>query len=147
MLGVVAGEMLPGGRWDFRADGEPLAAIEILGRDDETPIDLVAWPVEGASEQFGTLLGRAVLLGEARVRNPATYFGGKPLRVFSTPLAWLHHKCLGVVILDPALAAPLLAEALGFIAGEDVQHGRQLAHLLRHLVHPRRVVAPIARAA
>lgn len=146
-LGILRGEMLPGSRWYFRPDGDALAVIEVFGPDDESTLDLCAWPADGDPARFATMFGNASVLGAARVENPATYHGGQPLRVFRTPLGWLQAGCEGVVILDRVAAVDTLAEAPGRIAGEDIEHGREIARLLRHYVDPRKVVAPIREAA
>lgn len=146
-LGLVRGEMRPDRRWDFRADGKALAVIEVFGSDDETTIDLAAWSADGDPTHVATMFGEAAVLGEARVENPETYFGGKPLQVHGSALEWLAAGCLGVVVLDPGRAVDVLAEAPGRIAGRDHDHSRHLARLLRHYVDPRRVVAPLRRAA
>lgn len=145
-IGVCRVRFLPGRRFDFAPDGRLAAVIEAFGADDDRVLDLVAWPVE-RPDKFATALGRAVGLGHARVESPATYHGGRPLRVFRTPLGWLQAGCQGAVILDPDAAPGWLPDALGPIAGEDIDHAREIARLLRPYVQPRRIVAPIRRAA
>ena len=133
------------GRFDFvlpkDREAEPAAVIEALGVDAATCIDLVAWPMH-APERFASLFGDALLLGIDRVGNPASYFGGDPLQLFKTPLAWLQAGCRGAVILDPYGAPLVLRGALGRIAGEDIPHARQiqkLTHLpLRQVLAPKR---------
>ena len=51
------------------------------------------------------------------------------LEVHPTPLEWLRAGCHGVVILDPAKAAPLLRRAAPLQAS-SVAHGRVLRKIL-----------------
>lgn len=146
VLGLARTELLPGRLFDFRRDGFVSAVIEVFDRDDETVLDLLAWPVD-RPEHFATMFGTAAVLGSARIESRATYHLDRPLRVFRTPLSWLQAGGAGVVLIDKAAGAAALADALGPIAGEDVQHARELARLARHFVDPRRVVAPLPEAA
>jgi hypothetical protein len=55
--------------------GDASVVIEVLGEDDETVIDLCAWPLN-TPNAFGTMLG-CDALGMARVVNPATWAFGQ----------------------------------------------------------------------
>jgi hypothetical protein len=67
------------------------------------------------------------------------------LMVHRTPMDWLRARCCGIVILNER--APMhLAEALGPIAGADVEHAREIAKLLHGLVPRRNILAPKAAA-
>ena len=136
----------PGRRFDFDDEGIPAIVIEVLGEDASTPVDLVAWPAR-RPDKFAPAIGHAAGLGVFRIRDPATYFGDEPLKVYRTPLAWLQASCDGVVILNSITAPSWLGEALGAIAGEDINHARALARLLRGYFDIARIVAPIVEAA
>jgi hypothetical protein len=124
----------------FNAGGVSAVVIEVYGDDDETVIDLAAWPVD-RPENFATAMG-AALLGAARVCNPASWFPG-PLPIFRTPLKWLQARCQGVVVLDYKSAPLVLADALGDLEAEDEAHQAELRRLLcRPFVNPRNIVAP-----
>ena len=122
------------GRFDFtypkEREAEPAAVIEALGADAATCIDLVAWPLH-APERFASLFGDVVLLGIDRVGSAATYFGGQPLQLYRTPLAWLQAHCRGAVIINPHGAPLVLQNALGRVAGEDIDHARTIQKLTR----------------
>ena len=146
ILGICPVRFFEGSRFgfDFADDGEPGVVIEALDADDIV-IDLVGWPLS-QPDLFTSALGVAEGLGLARVCNPATYFGNRPLQVFRTPLGWLQAGGAGVVVLKPSSAPRWLPEA-PFIAGEDDEHARMLARLLHPYSPPERVLTPIARAA
>jgi hypothetical protein len=137
-----------GRRFDFIEPGEreaePAAVIEALGDDAKTVVDLVAWPIE-APGRFASLFGDVAMLGADRVDSPASYFGGAHLQLYRTPLAWLQAGCSGAVIVDPFGAEIVLGRALGPVAGEDVDHAREIQKLTR--LPPQRVLAPLRRRA
>ena len=120
--------------------------IEVFDEDGETTVDLMAWPLD-KPDQFACALGRADGLGLWQVRNPATYFAGRPLQVWRTPLAWLQASCLGAVVFDTSSARSWLSAAPGLIAGQDIAHARGLARLLHPFVEPTRILAPLREAA
>jgi hypothetical protein len=65
------------------------------------------------------------------------------LLIHRTPLAWLKAGCLGAVILNRLTAPIWLGAAMGPIAGENLEHARELARLLHPHVSPRRIIAPL----
>jgi hypothetical protein len=67
--------------------------------DDETPVDLIAWPPLQPARIF-RYLGKAVVLGFSQLYDPASYFAGGVLPVHRTPLDWLAAGCRGIVVLD-----------------------------------------------
>ena len=146
MIAVARVRFFAGRHFDFDDDGMPGVVIEALGDDAESIEDLVAWPLD-RPDKFATALGRARGLGVDQARNPASIFGGKPLRVWRTPLAWLKAGCQGVVILNQSAAVLWLGDALGTIAGEDIEHAREIGRLLHPYVNPRRVLYPLREAA
>jgi len=145
VLGICPVRFFKSSRFDFADDGEPAAVIEAFDADDETVLDLVAWPIS-QPEAFARALGVADGLGLARVRDPATYLGNRPLMVFKTPLAWLRAGGVGAVILNPHSAPRWLPDA-PFIAGEDLEHARRIARRLHPYFPPQRILAPLPRAA
>ena len=132
------------GRFDFadpkEREAEAAAVIEALGVDAATPIDLVAWRLH-APDRFASLFGDVLLLGVDRVGNAASYFGGAPLQLYKTPLAWLQAGCRGAVIVDPHGAPMVLRGALGRVAGEDIHHARAIQKLTQ--LPPSCVLAPL----
>ena len=134
-------------RFDFadpaEREAEAAAVIEALGDDGETVIDLVAWAID-APDRFASLFGDVSMLGDDRVDNPASYFGGAHLQLFKTPLRWLQASCNGAVVIDPHGARIVLRRAGGPIAGEDIQHARALQKLSH--MPAARVLAPLRAA-
>jgi hypothetical protein len=141
--GILAIVDCGGGRFDFEAPGEMIQAFicEAYAEDGESVIDLVAWPPDRPKHVM-TMFGRAPLLGLWEAMNPATYYGGKPLQMHRTPIEWLQSGCRGAVIVRPTLAARLLFDIDGAIAGRDRQHARELLGLLRTVVSADKVVWP-----
>ena len=148
LIAVTACVFYDHGRFDFtypkEREAEPAAVIEALGVDAATPVDLIAWPLH-APDRFASLFGDALLLGIDRVGNAASYFGGQPLQLYRTPLAWLQAGCRGSVIIDPHGAPLVLRGALGRVAGEDIDHARAIQKLTE--LPPQRVLAPLRRRA
>src|SRR4051812_9139152 len=58
VLGLCPIRFFAGPRFDFADDGEPGAVIEVFDADDETVLDLVAWPLTDP-DRFATALGVA----------------------------------------------------------------------------------------
>ncbi|MFG1275662.1 hypothetical protein [Xanthobacter flavus] len=137
----------PPRRFHFDPAGDLAVVIEALEIEHGEPwlVDLVAWPVDQPSE-FATAAGRADLLGADHIGNPASFYGGRPLRVHRHPLSWLRAGCCGVVVLDERRAGARLAGALGNLAGEDEEHARQIARMTAGMLSPRRIVFPRASA-
>jgi hypothetical protein len=146
VLAVCRTVFLPQHRFDFSAEGEPSAVIEAFDEDGETVLDLVAWPLHDPA-RFASGLGRAEGLGLWQVHNPATYFGGRPLQIWRTPLSWLQAGCTGAVILKPTSAPSWLSATPGPLAGENATHARELARLLHPVVDPSCILAPLVEVA
>jgi hypothetical protein len=146
VLALTRVRFFPGRRFDFDDDGMPAAVCEVLASDAASPLDLVAWPVH-RPDKFATALGVADGLGADQVSNPATYFADQHLAVHRTPLRWLQAACRGVVVLNVTSAPRWRGAAAGPIAGEDVNHARELARLLHPYFDPARILAPLAEAA
>lgn len=139
-LVVICCNFIGNGHFVFDDDGTPAVVIEIYGEDDETTIDLCAWPVE-APENFATMLG-ADGLGMARVINSATWAFGSVLHIYRTPLRWLQAGCDGAVVLDHRYVSAWLGQALGSIRAEDIDHARHLHALLNTRFDMRRILVP-----
>lgn len=147
ILAIVGCKFLGNGAFKFDAGGEPGVVIEVLADDAETTIDLVAWPVD-ASEAFATAVGDGYALGIGNVTNAASWALGNVLRIHRTPLAWLQAGCSGVCALDHRFMTHWLRAALGPIAVEDAEHGRQVLAMLNPRPFPKnRIIVPRKRAA
>jgi hypothetical protein len=104
--------------------GEPAFVMTVRDVDALTAIDLVAWPVRRPNV-YGTYFEYAGLLGGDAGINPASFIEA-PCPIWATPLAWLQGGLRGCVVLNPRLAAPILALAPGFFQCEDEVHARWL---------------------
>jgi hypothetical protein len=141
ILGMCRVAWQPGERFDFFDRGEPALVLEVLDRDSETCLDLIAWPAD-ATGPVATLGGRAGLLGLNAAVNPATYVGNRALDVHRSPLEWLQADCAGAVLIHPVIGAPRLAEACGSIMARDLDHGRELARHMGALFPQERILVP-----
>lgn len=137
----------PPRRFHFDPAGELAVVVEALEIEhgERWQVDHVAWPLDRPSE-FATAIGHADMLGADQVDNPASFFGGRPLPILRTPLAWLRAGCRGVVVLDERRAGARLAAALGNLAGEGEEHARQIARMTVGMFSPQRIVFPRASA-
>lgn len=91
-------------RWfDFDIEGKRAAII--VCRDERGDVaDLCAWsPADGVA---GLWLGHVAMLGEEAVLRPRA--DGDKLWVWPSPLEWLVHRRVGVVVLSAERARPLL---------------------------------------
>lgn len=133
-------------RFELDPLGEACLIMSVLGEDAETTIDLVGWSAQDP-DQFASMFGTCGVLGIDQLRNPATYYGGKPCAIWRTPLNWLKAGCRGIVILDRNKGQVELRQTRGLLAAESVEHGRHL--VLSGLVPENRLVvpAPLWRAA
>jgi hypothetical protein len=113
-----------GGGFEYDELGESAFVHVVIGEDAETELDVIAWSARDPF-LFDTLLRQASLLGADRVLNPATYYGGRPCRLFRT-LAWLQEGCEGAVVLEAIPASVTLAKAPGALAAEDLAHAKEL---------------------
>ena len=119
--------------------------LPVMDEDGVTPLDVVMFSVANPA-RFSTVLGLGLVLGLDQVFNPATYWGGEPCRLLSTPLEWLAagiESC--AVVLDPTLSKPILDWAPGELAAMDEDHADKLVDL--GAVDPKRLVVPLRRAA
>ena len=121
--------VIEAGQFDFAPDGEQCLVFEVFGEDDVTVIDLCAFSL-AEPQRFGTGAWRAFVLGEANVRNPASWTFGQLLRVHRSPLPWLQGRCQGIVIVDHRFAPVVLRDALGQLLAEDEEHARALRQML-----------------
>jgi len=123
--------------------GEPAFVMVVRDVDALTAIDLVAWPIK-RPEVFGTYFEYAGLLGGDAAINPAS-FNEAPCPIWAAPLAWLQSGLRGCVVLNPWLAAPILAEAPGKFQCEDEDHARWLVDARD--VAMNELMVPVRRAA
>lgn len=86
---------------------EDQAGCQFLGFP-EGP-DIVFWSPR--SGEIATAEGRAILLGEDDIFDPATFALGGALTVHESPLDWLRHSCNGVAVVDWPRAVHLLRYA------------------------------------
>jgi hypothetical protein len=133
---------------EWSIDGGPkedCIFLPVMDEDGITPLDVVMFSMRDPS-RFGTMLGLASILGVGEVSNPATYWGGEPCRLLSTPLNWL---CAGIegcaVVLDPSRAKPILDWAPGNLAAMDESHADDLVDA--GAVDPMRLLIPLLRRA
>jgi len=141
--GVFLAPIRPDRSWfDFDPEGGEAAICEALADDGATVVDLVAWSLT-RPDRVVTAVGAAAVLGEAVAANPATGFGGAPLRIFRTPLAWLRARCDGVVILDPTRGGRWLADVpFDTVAAEDEAHALHLDAMRRAPLERQTIVVP-----
>lgn len=147
--------VFPGAMFDITTSGSVdsvRAVVHVaVGEDAETPIDLVAWTRKQPDRIF-RCLGVAQAIGINQLFNPASYFAGRPLRVYRSALAWLAAGCDGVVPLD----CTAIRNHLDFLplelddcrlAAESLTHGRALRVALAPLPARVRILVPRAEAA
>lgn len=128
-------------------EGRPIVIVGALDAH-ETVSDLVAWPLYGSNRTtWATLRLEAELLGIPQaLRHRQT---GQPLKLCRSPESWLMDGFDGSCVVSKRHGAHWLNTLPGPFVAEDVDHGRELATLLKpygkaHLIH---VPAPEAREA
>lgn len=128
--------------FSFDREGQPAAVIEALLFDrcrEQVVADIVAWPVDDP-KAFATAMGANdgadVLGSEWMIRR-----GGRPLRVYRTPLTWLQANCEGCVPLKGG-ARHWLARAGGPFICDDLEHGRELRDMLGPAAAFNRILVP-----
>ncbi|MFG1331141.1 hypothetical protein V5F41_07785 [Xanthobacter autotrophicus] len=133
----------PPRRFHIDPAGELAGVVEALEIEhgERWQVDHVAWPLDRPSE-FATAIGHADMLGADQVDNPASFFGGRPLPILRTPLAWLRAGCRGVVVLDERRAGARLAAALGNLLAEDLDHARELHRMMGRAFPTNRIRVP-----
>jgi hypothetical protein len=92
----------------------------IVQNADEEPLDVVAVAMS-RPDRFGTRKRQAGVIGEINLRSDS-----KPCPLFRNPLEWLQHDGDGVCVLDPILAAPVIAAAKCDLIASDLEHGRRI---------------------
>jgi hypothetical protein len=117
----------------FSLDPRGAVACLIIECRAEEPYDLVAFD----RTRIASLLGRTAMLREDVLTDGPEDVS---VPVHSDGLAWLRANRLGVVVIDPALAAYRLAGRL--ILAEDTQRGVELRRSL--MLVPRIVVPDLA---
>lgn len=134
---------LDSGRFAIDPLGEQAFVQAVHGDDPEDVIDILAWSAM-RPHRFGTYLGYAGLLGGDAALNPASFLVA-PCPIWATPLAWLQSALNGCVVLNAALAAPVIARASGKFQCEDADHCKWLVESgavpIEKLLVPRRAAA------
>jgi hypothetical protein len=122
--------------------GQSSESMLFLARDDlGDPCDIVAW--EPRTQRLAAWWGAPPLLGMEHLLGPRLDPHGA-LKVFTDPAEWLLNERNGVVIVNPAAAAPLLRAAEPLEAS-SAAFGRRLAELINPKLP--RILVPIRRAA
>jgi hypothetical protein len=120
--------------------GEPALIIGVL---DEGLIDLAAW--HPGSCRIASRLGIGACLGQGQAGREGYGSAERPLQVWRDPVKWLRARRCGIVVVDWARAAHLLAGAV--LQPEDQAHAIELTRRLRVLlpviVAPRQVGAAV----
>lgn len=144
--GVFLAPIRPDRHWfDFDPDGVEAVVIEARGADSVEVVDLVAW-LPANPGRWWTVLGAATVLGEAFAASPTSGFGGAPLRLHRTPLAWLQAGCDGAVILDPNRGGRWLMDLdHAAIAAEDADHAAEIDAMRLATAQRQPIVIPQAR--
>jgi hypothetical protein len=102
---VITNGYFESGRFVYDPWSQAVLAL-IVHDAEEAPIDVVAVALS-RPDRFGTRKGQAGLLGEAYLSSNSD----EPCPLFRNPLEWLAHEGRGVCILNPIIAAPLIASA------------------------------------
>jgi hypothetical protein len=131
------------GRFAIDPLGEQAFVHAVHGENPNEIVDIVAWSAS-RPHLYGTYLGYAGLIGVGAVLDPAS-FSESPCPIWAMPLAWLQSGLKGCVVLNAALAAPILASAPGSFQCEDNDHARWLVESgaipVEKLMVPQRSVA------
>lgn len=117
------------GLFEFSEPGAAAAraalVVELRDEADEHCIDLLAVDLNRLREPM-TLLGAGQILGLSTAFNPATFAGGRPLRLRRDPASWLADGCRGVVLASAWAACDVLPQVPGDILCEDRTHAREI---------------------
>ena len=111
-------------RFDFDPLGIEAVVFEAIGEDGETPIDLVAWPIDCPGRVL-TMFGRCGLIGAFCAFNPATYYAGSVLPVYRSPVELFRSGSGGA-----AIAVRQLIDLPGRVVAQDLRHGIELQRML-----------------
>ena len=142
--GLFLSEIQPDGRWfDPKPGGRLAAWLEIVDQDGDEIVDVAAWTLD-QPDRVLTFCKAGTALGMPFAADANNYVFDSPLRVFSSPLAWLQGNCRGIVILDQARAArwlvdvrPPALEVDDWRAGSALRRAIAAATTLRIVVPPR----------
>jgi hypothetical protein len=114
----------------FHPDGEPAVIIGAHPALGEMPHDLIAWPLYGMDrDSFATYLQEAVLLGTPAVLQARN--ASAALRLHRLPEDWILSGFEGSVVLNRRWGGHWLSKLPGPFIAEDVEHGREVAGMLR----------------
>jgi hypothetical protein len=108
---VATGRRRSDGLFEETSDGR---AFLVLPESD----DLVYW--QPRTGEIATATGRAAILGESDIFDPATYAFGGALQLHETPLHWLANACEGAVVIDWGRAYNFLRHAVRVVVPEGL---------------------------
>jgi len=131
-------------RFDFDPNGIEAVIFEAMGKDGETTIDLVAWPIDCPNIVL-TMFGRCGLIGAFSAFNPATYYGGLPLPVYRSPLELFRAGFTGAAIAVRNIAARQLIDLPGRVVAQDYRHGKDLQDMIESNFRGRVTISAKAR--
>ncbi|MDF1607698.1 hypothetical protein PZ897_05860 [Hoeflea sp. YIM 152468] len=131
-------------RFDFDPVGIEAVVFEAMGEDGETPIDLVAWPIDCPWHVL-TMFGRCGLIGAFCAFNPATYCAGSVLPIYRSPHELFRCGFNGSAIAVPHIAAWQIIDLPGRVVAQDLRHGIQLQRLIERNFRGRVTVPANAR--
>jgi hypothetical protein len=122
---LLAHGFIKSGRFEFDSYGEAVLAFVVNDPFEGFPLDVLALSM-AEPERFGTLKGQAALLGFQYLKQRRAEEPSVPCLVFRDPLEWLQNDSRGACILDPVLAAPLLAATKCHFVSSDRDHAQEL---------------------
>jgi hypothetical protein len=136
---VVTNGFFEAGQFEYDPWSQAVLAF-IVHDADETPTDVVAVAMSNP-QRFGTRKGQSGLLGESYLRSNST----EPCALFRNPLEWLQSEGRGICVLNPIVAAPLIAAAKCDLVAPDLEHGRRV--LQSGAVPAQKLLVPDSRRA
>lgn len=136
---VITNGFFESGRFEYDPWSQAVLAFIVHNRA-ETPIDVAAVAMSSPA-RFGTRKGQAGLLGEGYLQSSSN----EPCALFRNPMEWLQNKGQGVCVLNPIIAAPLIAAARCDLIAPDLEHGRRI--LQSGAVPAQKLLVPIDRRA
>ena len=118
----------------FRFDPHGVPSIVIAAHDSvrERPNDLVAWPLHGSDpDNFATFRLEADVLGAGQMCDQIRQKAGNPLRLHRHPQDWIASGFDGSVLLNQRWGGYWLNKVKGPFIAADLDHGREVAAMLR----------------
>jgi hypothetical protein len=119
------------GHFNLADDGE--RALTFVSFNAGVPIDIIAW--RPRSGQIASYTGAATFLGDQDdLINPATWFDGD-LLIHATPLEWLQHDRVGLVIVNFKRAGACLRNVKSVFC-RDINVARKIRSAVRAASKP-----------